>query len=192
MDQITARETAASLIRLFEEHGNEDYIGEDVSQLEHAVQSARLAEEGGYGNDVVIAALLHDIGHLLASKNPEASMGGFGAKAHEKIGADHLRHLGFPEKVAVLVESHVEAKRYLAYRFPEYREALSEASRRTLEYQGGPMNEDEALAFEADPLHELKVQMRKWDEAAKEKGLSMEGWRNYSDRMEKELLMTDL
>ncbi len=190
MTQQDAQSAAQSIIKLFEEHGNDDYIGEDISQLEHAVQSAQMAEDGGYEDDVILAAFLHDIGHLLANKSEEFSMGGYGARSHEKIGADHLRQMGLPEKVALLVESHVEAKRYLAYRYPEYMAALSEASMKTLGYQGGVMSEDEARAFESDPLHELKVQMRRWDEAAKIVGKPIEGWRSYGHLVERFLNKT--
>jgi len=86
---------------------------------------------------------------------------------HEELGADFLRGKGFSKKVVRLVESHVEAKRYLTARDPEYYGQLSEASRKTLEFQGGPMTEDEAAAFEQYPLFDLIIQMRKWDELAK-------------------------
>lgn len=95
-------------------------------------------------------------------------MGGFGVMDHEKLGAEYLRKLGFPELVARLVESHVEAKRYLTYKKPDYFNRLSEASKQTLNYQGGVMSPEEALAFEADENHRLILKMREWDEKAKE------------------------
>src|ERR1700754_2839498 len=98
----------------------------------------------------------------------EQSMGGYGKKSHERIGADYLRSVGFPERVAKLVENHVQAKRYLTFKFPDYYNQLSEASRKTLEYQGGVMSAEEAHAFETDPLFETSIRMRKWDELAKE------------------------
>ncbi|MFN3998585.1 HD domain-containing protein [Algoriphagus sp.] len=145
----------------------EDYIGEPVSQIEHMCQSAELAEKEGFDEEVVLAAFLHDIGHLFSHLQATESMGGFGTKRHEKIGADYLRKLGFPEKIAKLVENHVQAKRYLTFRYPEYLEKLSEASRQTLAYQAGPMTELEAADFETDPLFEASLKMRIWDEAAK-------------------------
>jgi putative nucleotidyltransferase with HDIG domain len=131
------------------------------------VQSAQLAALQGYDEEVILAAFFHDIGHFLASSHTQ-SMDGFGVMRHEKVGADYLRSKGFPEKIARLVESHVQAKRYLTYKHPAYYQQLSEASKRTLEFQGGRMTEAEAQAFEQDSLFELSIKMRQWDEEAKE------------------------
>jgi predicted HD phosphohydrolase len=95
-------------------------------------------------------------------------MGGFGTKSHEKIGADYLRQKGFPERIARLVENHVQAKRYLTFISPDYYNKLSDASKKTLEFQGGRMNRQEADNFEKDPLFDLSIRMRHWDEKAKE------------------------
>jgi predicted HD phosphohydrolase len=98
----------------------------------------------------------------------DESMGGYGKKSHEKIGAAYLRSCGFPERVAKLVENHVQAKRYLTFKYPDYYNKLSEASKKTLEHQGGVMSQAEAKSFEEDPLFETSILMRKWDERAKE------------------------
>ena len=95
-------------------------------------------------------------------------MDGLGVASHELIGADYIRSKGFSERVATLVGSHVEAKRYLTFKRTGYYEKLSDASRRTLEFQGGRMTVEEATAFEKDPLFESKVKMRIWDDEAKE------------------------
>ena len=158
----------ADIFDLYKQYGDADYIGEPVSQLEHMSQSAQLAIEGGYDDEVVLAAFFHDIGHICLQATTEQSMAGYGIKSHEKIGADFLRAKGFPERVARLVENHVQAKRYLTFKFPPYYENLSEASRKTLTFQGGVMREQEAHDFEQDPLFELSILMRKWDEEAKE------------------------
>lgn len=152
---------------LYEQFGVSDYVGEPVSLIEHMSQSAQLAMQAGYDDEVILAAFFHDIGHICVLKNLENSMGIYGAKSHEKIGADYLREKGFSEKIAKLVENHVQAKRYLTYKHPEYFNNLSEASKKTLEYQGGKMNEAEATAFENDPLFEISILMRRWDEEAK-------------------------
>jgi len=152
---------------LYKQHGSENYIGENISQIEHMCQSAQLAETGGFDDEVIMAAFFHDIGHLVEPMVEGKNMGGYGVKDHEKIGADYLRQKGFSEKVACLVESHVQAKRYLTFKDADYYNALSDASKKTLEYQGGKMSEQEAIAFEADPLHPLIIQMRRWDEQAK-------------------------
>jgi len=93
--------------------------------------------------------------------------------SHEKIGADFLRQKGFPERVAKLVENHVRAKRYLTYKYPEYYDSLSEASRKTLKFQGGVMGAEEAEAFEKDGLFDASIRMRKWDELAKETNVAL-------------------
>ena len=124
---------------LYELHGGEDYIGEPVSQLEHMSQSAQLAIEQGCDDEVVLAAFFHDIGHICVMQNASNSMDGYGIKRHEKVGADYLRSKGFPERIAKLVESHVQAKRFLTYKYPEYYNSLSDASKKTLEFQGGRM-----------------------------------------------------
>ena len=154
-----------------------DYIGEDVNQLEHALQAAHFAREAGASDAQVLAALTHDIGHLL---DPEApSMAGLGVIDHERVGADYLRAQGFSESVARLVEGHVQAKRYLTFAKPAYAARLSEASRGTLEWQGGPMDAAEAKAFEADPLFGPILAMRTWDERAKVVGLEVLGLEGY-------------
>ena len=151
---------------LYERFGASDYIGEPVSQIEHMSQAAQLAMAEGFDDEVVLAAFFHDIGHLCAEG--AENMGGYGVVSHERLGADYLREAGFSERLARLVEYHVEAKRYLTLREPGYFERLSEASRRTLEYQGGVMSEEEADAFERDPLCAVSLRMRQWDEQAKE------------------------
>lgn len=165
--RMSSSEVIDEIFELYARFGQADYIGEPVSQIEHMSQSAQLAMDGGYDDEVVLAAFFHDIGHLCVQLSQENNMGGYGVKSHEKIGADFLRSKGFPERVAKLVENHVQAKRYLTYKVPAYFENLSAASKKTLEYQGGVMSKDEAMAFEQDPLFELSIQMRKWDEEAK-------------------------
>ncbi len=161
------------VFELYERYGNEDYIGEPVSQIEHMSQTAELAEKEGYDDEVILAAFFHDIGHICVSRNKENDMGGFGTKSHEKIGADFLRKKGFSERIAKLVENHVQAKRYLTFKQPNYFDNLSEASKKTLEYQGGVMSHDEAIAFEKDPSFNESIRMRQWDEKAKEINASL-------------------
>ena len=153
---------------LYEQYGDEDYIGEPVSQLEHMSQAAALAEAEGHDDEVVLAAFFHDIGHLCAPHGEVESMDGMGNVDHEKLGADFLRELGFSERLASLVESHVVAKRYLTFKYPEYYNKLSSASKTTLEFQGGVMSAEEAQAFEANPDAELIIKLRYWDDKAKE------------------------
>jgi phosphonate degradation associated HDIG domain protein len=167
---------------LYEKHGGDDYIGEPVSQLEHMSQSAQLAIDQGFDDEVVLAAFFHDIGHICVKQNASNSMDGYGVKSHEKVGADYLRSKGFPERVAKLVESHVQAKRYLTYKYPEYYNSLSDASKKTLEFQGGRMEKKEADAFEADSIFDTSILMRKWDELAKEEHVAVIDLNEMKDR----------
>lgn len=148
---------------------NHDYIGEDISQLEHALQCAQLAKNDNADEERIAAALMHDIGHLIQEGNDE-DMNGYGATHHEKIGAQYALEHGFSTKVAELIKGHVDAKRYLTYTNPGYYEKLSDASKETLKTQGGPMSPQEAHVFERDPLFEQKLIMRTWDEQAKRIG----------------------
>ena len=158
---------AEEIIELYSHHGGEEYAGEKVTQLEHMVQAAQLAEQQGYDEEVVLAAFLHDIGHICEAAHGDNEMDGYGIKDHEEAGADFLRRRGFSERLIVLVQSHVGAKRYLTYKYPSYYEQLSEASKKTLAYQGGRMMAEEANEYEKQPLFELIIQMRRWDDDAK-------------------------
>jgi phosphonate degradation associated HDIG domain protein len=153
---------------LYEKFGDEDYIGEPVSQLEHMSQAAALAEEEGYDDEVILAAFFHDIGHLCAEEGEAESMDGMGNVDHEKLGADYLLERGFSERLANLVQGHVLAKRYLTFKHPEYYNKLSEASKTTLEFQGGRMSKEEADEFELNPDADLIIRLRYWDDMAKE------------------------
>ena len=152
---------------IFLSQGDEQYYGEPVSQFEHAAQSAILAEKSGFDDEVQIAAFLHDIGHLLPASSEEELMANYGRKDHEGVAADWLRDRGFSEKIVVLVENHVNAKRYLCYANPAYYNHLSDASKQTLEFQGGKMEQEEAEVFEKNPYFDIIIRMRRWDEAAK-------------------------
>src|SRR5580692_802775 len=171
-----AEKITNEIMDLYAGYGGNEYAGEKVTQLEHMVQAAQLAEEQGYDEEVILAAFLHDIGHISeAAKGDESmsalqakrGMNGFGIIDHEELGAEFLREKGFSKKIVRLVESHVEAKRYLTVKDPAYYAQLSDASKKTLEFQGGPMTTEEAAAFEQYPLFPLIIQMRKWDEQAK-------------------------
>jgi len=174
-----AESIANEIIELYKRHGGAEYAGEPVTQLEHMFQAARLAEQEGYDEDIILAAFLHDIGHICVAENKENGMDGFGIMDHEEVGAKFLEEKGFSKKVIRLVESHVEAKRYLTFKDPQYYDHLSVASKKTLEYQGGRMDADEANAFEQYPLFELIIKMRRWDEEAKVENLSVDDLEKY-------------
>ncbi|MBK3431003.1 MULTISPECIES: phosphonate degradation HD-domain oxygenase [unclassified Pseudomonas] len=163
---MSPEQAIAQVFGLYEQHGTADYIGEPVSQIEHMSQAAQLAMAEGFDDEVVLAAFFHDLGHLCGQGG--ANMGGYGVVSHERLGADYLRRAGFSERLARLVEYHVQAKRYLTFSQPDYFARLSEASRRTLAYQGGVMSAEEARTFEQDPLYAVSLRMRHWDEQAKQ------------------------
>ena len=166
--QYNPKAVVDEVFSLYEKFGDADYIGEPVSQLEHMSQAASLAEAEGYDDEVVLAAFFHDIGHLCADAEEAGSMDGMGNVDHERLGADYLLERGFSERVANLVQGHVIAKRYLTYKYPEYYNRLSDASKTTLEFQGGVMTVEEAAEFELNQDAELIIRLRYWDDMAKE------------------------
>lgn len=149
-----------------------NYIGESVSQLEHALQCAYFAEQSGHNEEVILACLFHDIGHFASDTN-QFQMAELGVVNHEWIGAKLAYDVGFSAKVALLIGNHVNAKRYLASKKPNYYQRLSEASKGTLDFQGGPMSEQERIIFERHPLFKEILQVRINDEKGKEINLSV-------------------
>ena len=114
-------------------------------------------------------------------------MDGLGIVEHEHLGARWLADLGFKPDVCALVASHVEAKRYLAFKKKGYYDALSEASKGTLRFQGGPMSEAEARSFEADPQFAAKIRLRMWDEQAKLPDHEVPGLDSYASLVREQL-----
>jgi [1-hydroxy-2-(trimethylamino)ethyl]phosphonate dioxygenase len=165
------------LTDLFARAGSMSYFGEPVSQLEHALQTAHLAERAGSSPALITAALLHDIGHLLhglGESIAEQQMDGL----HEAVGAAWLeRHFG-PE-VSVPVRLHVAAKRYLCAVEPAYAAALSPASQRSLQLQGGPLSPEEQRRFQENPHATAAISLRRWDDEAKLPGRQVAEWEHY-------------
>ena len=184
----SAQVAVDEVFALYEKFGREDYIGEPVSQIEHMCQAAQLAEAEGYDDDVILAAFFHDIGHLCEHVMHVEQMDGYGVVDHEKLGREFLEQKGFSSKISILVESHVQAKRFLTYKFPDYFSKLSEASKKTLELQGGVMSEKEANAFEADEFHEIYIKLREWDDRAKEINSPLPSLEVYKERALNHLL----
>ena len=160
---------SSEILEIFRHFGNQSY-GEQCTVNAHSVQSGLIAKEKGYDEELILAAFLHDIGHLcpLALKDtPIQKMGDYGLEAHDKWGADYLRSKGFSDRIIATVKNHVDSKRYLCFAEPGYYEQLSEASKQTLSYQGGPMHADEAKNFQEDLYFEDSIRIRRIDEAAK-------------------------
>ncbi len=182
----TAESAADELLLLLEGSASAAYYGEPVTQLEHALQRAQLARTAGAGDDVVLAALLHDVGHLLEDETAQRH-DEVGVINHDEVGARFLIEHGVSPYVAELVRGHVDAKRYLTGTNPEYAARLSEASATTLALQGGPMNEAEAASFRADPLFAEKLRLRSWDEQAKRPGWQVAPLETYRPLLVKHL-----
>ncbi len=140
------------------------YGNEDVTQLEHALQCAELAEQHNLPNATIAAALLHDIGHLLYADEDPIHQGKDGY--HENLGADYLSKY-FKEDVIVPIRAHVDSKRYLSSTEKGYYDSLSEASKLSLKVQGGPFTKEEADQFIKKPFMKEAVEMRRFDDMAK-------------------------
>ena len=152
---------------IFERRGAESYLGEPVTMSQHMLQAAQLAERAGAGEALIAAALLHDIGHYTSEFGPY-SPEDTSDNHHEAAGARVLEPF-FPPLVTQAVRLHVAAKRFLCATDPVYWNALSVASKHSLQLQGGPMNADEVAAFRAQPCHEEAVRVRRWDDAGKDR-----------------------
>jgi phosphonate degradation associated HDIG domain protein len=153
---------------LFAAKGGEQYSGEPVTQLEHALQTAALAEAEDAGDALVTAALLHDLGHLLHEFGDTPTLRGVD-DVHQYRALPFLRGT-FGNDVLDAIRLHVDAKRYLCATHDGYFAALSEDSKRSLGLQGGIFNEGQAEAFIAQPGAASAVQLRLWDDAAKTAG----------------------
>lgn len=158
-----------SVFALYEKYGNKGYIGEEISQLEHATQAAMLAEKEGQPLFVILAAFFHDIGHLLIYDNPGLeTMGDYGVAGHEHQGANYLQEKGFDEDLCNLVRNHILTKRYLVTVNNDYYNSLSEASRKTFEYQGGLLTDEEVASFKSSLYYMMNLKIREWDDKAKD------------------------
>lgn len=153
------------LILLKTKGSNIQYGNEEVTQLEHALQCANLAEQNNHAKEFITAALLHDIGHLLYDGKDPIHEGKDGY--HENLGADYLSQY-FDEKVTIPIRAHVNSKRYLAFAEESYLNLLSEASKISLVAQGGPFTKEEAKNFINKPFMKEAVQLRRFDDQAKE------------------------
>lgn len=169
---MAMRQSIDDIMRLYADKGGESY-GEDVTQEQHALQCAALAEAAGAAPELIAAALLHDIGHLLGEADP-----GHGCYTHDAVGATFLSEL-FGPQVTDPIRLHVAAKRYLCAVDPDYRAQLSEESRHSLAMQGGPMTAEEQRAFESEPHFAAAVELRRWDDAGKVEGLKPRAFESF-------------
>lgn len=180
--------TLDDIAQLLAGPGQSQYGREAVSQLDHALQCAALAEEAGESTETVVAALLHDLGHLLApgsaQQEEEEETEAMPARddLHQYIALPFL-HGVFPPGVLAPIRLHVEAKRYLCT-LDGYWDALSPASKHSLELQGGPHTKDEAEAFMREPFAEQSLRVRRYDDLAKVRDKPTPPLAHYLQKME--------
>ncbi|MEU6848776.1 HD domain-containing protein [Actinacidiphila alni] len=166
-----------ALEALFEGAGAEQYLGEEVTQAQHMLQAAALAEAADAPAALVAAALLHDIGHFQGTVSGAQWLSGTDNR-HSQVGADRLA-AWFGPAVTEPVRLHVPAKRYLCAVEPAYAGTLSAESIRTLAVQGGPMSAAEVRAYEAGPYALDAVAVRRWDDLAKDPVAVVAGFAHY-------------
>jgi len=168
------------VLELFDKHGAEGY-GEAVTQLEHALQCAVLAQRANASDALVAAALLHDIGHFLSGAAPEQCDPDI---KHELVGAQFLSGLFGPE-VTEPVAQHVMAKRYQCTTCPGYHDKLSPASKRSLVQQGGFLSADEVSLFTANPYFKEALQLRAWDDSGKVDDMQLPALESFTPLLER-------
>ncbi len=154
----------AEIEALFARHGDETY-GEGVTQLQHALQTAALAAAEGADDALVVAALLHDVGHFLQPTDDS-----FGYHKHDRSGGAWLAQR-FGPAVSEPVRLHVAPKRCLCATEADYFGKLSAASVHSLSKQGGPMSAPEVAAFSASPHAAAAIRLRRWDDGGKLDGI---------------------
>jgi gamma-butyrobetaine dioxygenase len=172
-----------ALQSIYDTQGAGAYFGEAVSMTEHGLQAAWFARQAAAPDALIVAALLHDVGHLLMPV-PEDIADWEQDARHELIGSRWLA-MRFGLEVSEPVRLHVPAKRYLCAINPDYRAKLSAASVLTLKLQGGPMAVAEIAAFESEPYWREAVQVRRWDDEGKVAGLRTPDFRDYAALIER-------
>lgn len=164
---MTPQQIVDAIESLFIGEGAEDYLGEQVTQAQHMLQAAALAEAAGASPALIAAALLHDVGHFRGAVHGHELMAGLRDNRHSDQGADWLAAWFAPD-VTEPIRLHVAAKRYLCAVEPDYFDRLSGASVHTLTLQGGPMSASEAQQFAASRYASDAVELRRWDDDAKD------------------------
>jgi len=170
---------ADEIFGIFARRGSGAYFGERVSMTEHCLQAAWFATQESAPSSLVVAALLHDIGHLVVSV-PDDIADWTSDAHHEEVGSEWLARRMQPE-ISQPVRLHVPAKRYLCATDPSYFAMLSEASVVTLRLQGGPMSADEVKQFETQPCFREALRVRRWDDQGKVAGLVTPGLETYRE-----------
>jgi phosphonate degradation associated HDIG domain protein len=180
---MTATETIQRVFDLFRARGGNEYHGEAVTQLEHALQAAYFAEQEQQPPEVIVSALLHDVGHMLHGHGEDYLDHGLNDR-HEDLGARFLSR-AFGPAVTEPIRLHVPAKRYLSSgKHPQYPAILSPASLRSLELQGGTMNAEEIREFENNPHFAAAAKIREYDDRAKIVGFPTPAFSHFAKYIE--------
>ncbi|RWL46558.1 MAG: HD domain-containing protein [Mesorhizobium sp.] len=182
-NELNAGNIVEFIADIFERRGAESYLGEPVTMSEHMLQGAWLAEQDGAPEELVAAALLHDIGHY-TSEFGTYSPDDVEDKHHDEAGGEVLAPF-FPPVIVECVRLHVSAKRYLCATDPTYFSKLSPASVHTLSLQGGPMSAEEVAEFRSNPFHDEAVRVRIWDEGGKIANMKTRAFRDYVPLLER-------
>ena len=169
MKNATAEQKVDALFNYMEKRG-QSFYDEVVTQMEHALQCAALAEQNNAAPTLITSALLHDLGHFILDEHNADKAFLATDMNHEEIGAQYLAPF-FPESVITPIRLHVPAKRYLCATDASYHDGLSDASKKSLIVQGGMMSDAEREAFEQIPHFQDALTLRRWDDLAKVSGL---------------------
>lgn len=180
---FTKAQSVGEILGLYDRHAHEHY-DEQISQLDHALQTAALAVDSGASDDLVVAALLHDVGHLLDLDRNATKSPGRTDDHHESQGAKYLSGL-FPTDVTFPIALHVRAKRYLCAVDAAYYAGLSAGSKQSLELQGGAFEQGELSAFEQLAGAEAAVALRRWDDLGKVEGLDVARIEDHRETLER-------
>ncbi|WP_434054929.1 MAG: HD domain-containing protein [Roseibium sp.] len=181
--ELTADTIVDFLASIFDRRRSEEYLGEPVTMGEHMLQGATIAERNGQPDEIIVGALLHDIGHF-TSEFGTFTMDDTEDRRHEDAGAEILERF-FPSVVTDCCRYHVAAKRYLCATKPSYFERLSEASIHSLNLQGGAMSAQEIAEFEKNPNLEEIIAVRYLDEAGKVAGMATPDFRHFAPRVQR-------
>lgn len=179
MKSATATQKINTLFNYMEKRG-QSFYDEVVTQLEHALQCAALAQQNEASPTLITGALLHDIGHIILDEHSAREAFLDTDLSHEEVGAQYMKPF-FPDAVTTPIRLHVPAKRYLCTTDASYHDGLSEASKRSFIVQGGVMSDEEREAFEQIPHFRDALTLRRWDDLAKVRGLETAELETYRD-----------